>query len=124
MFIAGVPSALDIEDVTSRLRRDQRGFRMLSLAWFARREISRLEQDCASATKLRCDVVTLYHGGKYHLYKVPSIPDIRLVFLPETSTARFGGDPDNFNYPRYSLDVSFVRVYDNGQPLKTPHFFR
>lgn len=114
---------LDIEDVTSRLQAATKGLSDAEFGVVLRREISRLEQDCASATKLRCDVVTLYHGGKYHLYKYRRYSDIRLVFLPETSTARFGGDPDNFNYPRYSLDVSFVRVYDNGQPLKTPHFF-
>ncbi len=114
---------MDIEDVTNRLQSVTRGLSDTEFGVALRREISRLEQDCASATKLRCDVVSLYHGGKYHLYKYRRFSDIRMVFLPETGTARFGGDPDNFNYPRYALDVSFVRVYENGQPLKTSHFF-
>ena len=114
---------IDIEDVTAKLQGVTRGVSDGEFGVVLRREISRLETACANSSKLRCDVVTLYHGGKYHLYKYRRFSDVRLVFLPETATARFGGDPDNFNYPRYSLDVSFVRVYENGQPLKSPHYF-
>lgn len=114
---------LEIEDVTAKLQAVTRGLSDAEFGVALRREISHMEMSCASATKLRCDVVSLYHGGKYHLYKYRRFSDVRLVFLPETGTARFGGDPDNFNYPRYSLDVSFVRVYENGQPLRTPHYF-
>jgi len=113
----------DIEDVTTKLQAVTRGLSDAEFGVALRREIARLETACATGNKLRCEVVTLYHGGKYHLYKYRRFSDVRLVFLPETSTARFGGDPDNFNYPRYSLDVSFVRVYENGQPLKTPSYF-
>jgi hypothetical protein len=66
---------------------------------------------------LRCDVVDLYHGGIYNLYKYRRYQDLRLVFAPEFAIAFFGGDPDNFEFPRYDLDVSFVRIYDNGKPL-------
>lgn len=114
---------LEIEDVTAKLQAATSGLPDAEFGSALRREISNIETACASSTKLRCDVVSLYHGGKYHLYKYKRYSDVRLVFLPETGTARFGGDPDNFNYPRYSLDVSFLRVYENGQPLKTTSYF-
>ena len=113
----------DIEDVTAKLQAATSGLPDAEFGSALRREISNIETACASSTKLRCDVVSLYHGGKYHLYKYKRYSDVRLVFLPETGTARFGGDPDNFSYPRYSLDVSFLRVYENGQPLKTTNYF-
>lgn len=75
---------------------------------------------CAKAAAYRCQVVTLYRGGQYKLYKYRKYSDVRLVFAPEFATAFFGGDPDNFNFPRYNLDIGFVRVYENGKPAKTP----
>src|SRR5262249_54296338 len=70
------------------------------------------------------DVVPLYHGGLYHLYKYRTYRDARLVFVPERDIAFFGGDPDNFNFPRYNLDVEFLRLYENGRPAATPEHLR
>jgi hypothetical protein len=87
---------------------------------------SALEQACVAgdAHTWRCDVVTLYHGGRYALYKYRRYQDVRLVFAPEQSIAFFGGDPDNFNFPRYDLDVTFFRAYVDGKPAKTPQFLK
>src|SRR3712207_1554774 len=85
---------------------------------------SKIEKDCATSDQLRCDVVTLYQGGKYNLYKYRRFQDVRLVFAPEHAIAFFGGDPDNFEFPRYDLDVSFIRVYQDGKPAPTPNHFK
>jgi hypothetical protein len=77
-----------------------------------------IAKECTGGSDtLRCDVVDLYHGGLYNLYKYRRYQDLRLVFAPEFAIAFFGGDPDNFEFPRYDLDVSFVRIYDQGKPL-------
>jgi Peptidase S46. len=68
--------------------------------------MARIEKECAAASGNRCDVVTLYSGGRYDLYQYKKYTDVRLVFAPEDDIAQFGGDPDNFNYPRYCLDFS------------------
>jgi len=82
---------------------------------------SNLEKDaCGADPKLRCEVVNLYHGGQYKLYKYRKYSDVRLVFSPGVPAAFFGGDPDNFNFPRYDLDCAFVRLYEGGQPVSTP----
>lgn len=85
-------------------------------------EMGRLEKACTDATGLRCDVVTLYAGGAYHLYKYQKYTDVRLVFAPEFDVAFFGGDPDNFTYPRYALDVAFFRVWDGDKPVQTASY--
>ena len=80
--------------------------------------IATIEKESKDKTGLRSDVVTLYQGGAYHLYRYKRYDDVRLVFAPEQQMAFFGGDPDNFEYPRYDLDICLFRVYENGQPAK------
>ena len=75
---------------------------------------------CEGDPNVRCQVITLYRGGQFKLYKYRKYADVRLVFAPEFATAFFGGDPDNFNFPRFNLDVGFVRLYENGKPATTP----
>jgi len=86
---------------------------------------SELQNDCQDSPELRCEVVNLYRGGFYHLYKYRKYSDVRLVFAPEVAVAFFGGDLDNFTFPRYNLDVSFLRVYGaDGKAMATPHYFK
>jgi hypothetical protein len=93
-----------------------------------KRTLTTLEQACEQASlraasgKLRCQVVTLYQGGQYFLYKYKRYEDVRLVFAPEADIASFGGDPDNFQFPRWSLDFSMLRAYENGKPAVTANF--
>jgi hypothetical protein len=83
--------------------------------------IARIESaGCPDKTKMRCQVVTLYGGGQYKLYTYHKYSDVRLVWVPEAQAPQFGGDPDNFNFPRYSLDASFLRAYEGGKPAATP----
>jgi hypothetical protein len=83
--------------------------------------MSRLEKECAERTGLRCDVVTLYEGGAFHLYRYKKYTDVRLVFAPEADIAFYGGDPDNFVYPRWDLDICFFHVYENDKPVRVEH---
>jgi V8-like Glu-specific endopeptidase len=90
-----------------------------------RQEITRLEQACedetrAAGTPLKCEAVSLYQGGQHWLYKYRRYDDVRLVFAPEEDIAAFGGDPDNFQFPRWCLDMGLLRVYENGRPASTP----
>ncbi len=83
---------------------------------------AQIEKDCRDSTLMRCDVVNLYQGGIFDLYKYQRYTDVRLVFAPEFASAYYGGDPDNFTFPRYCMDVSFLRVYKDGKPLEPPAF--
>jgi len=87
--------------------------------------IAQVQEKYKKETGLECSVITFYNGGKYSLYCYKRFKDVRLVFAPETQLGFYGGDPDNFTYPRYALDCSFFRVYDdNGNPLKTENYFK
>jgi len=83
-----------------------------------------IETKYSSELGLRCSVITFYNGGMYMLYCYKRYTEIRLVFAPENYVAHYGGDPDNFTYPRYDFDCMFFRVYENGKPLKTPNYFK
>ena len=114
-----------IEDVTAKVNAAVKPGMSVADAGQARRAaMSAIEKDCATSTGLRCDVVTLYSGGMYHLYTYKKYTDVRLVFAPEFDMAFFGGDPDNFTYPRYDLDISFFHVYENNQPVHTNNYLR
>jgi hypothetical protein len=114
----------EIRDVTARVKEATKG---LSGAKYqeARKAVqAALEKECQSGDTVQCQVVNLYHGGIYDLYRYRRFADVRLVFAPEKSMAFFGGDPDNFNFPRYDLDISFVRVYEGGKPARIEDYLR
>ncbi len=114
-----------IEDVTSRVNAAVTANMDPAAADKARRAvINTIEKESLDKTGLRSDVVTLYNGGRYHLYRFKRYTDVRLVFAPEKGIAFFGGDPDNFEYPRYDLDIAFFRVYENGKPAKIEHYLK
>ena len=83
-----------------------------------------LQQSCGADASVRCDVVSLYHGGIYDLYRYKRYTDVRLVFAPEYGVAQFGGDPDNFNFPRFDFDIGLLRAYEGGKPAATPEYLR
>jgi hypothetical protein len=115
-----------VEDVTDRVQAAARGLAADTAQARARgEEADRIGEACEEATGLACQVVSLYHGGRFHLYRYQRFEPVRLVFAPEHQAASFGGDPDNFTYPRYALDVAFLRVYDpDDQPLTGQPYFR
>jgi len=113
-----------ITDVTERLNTATQGLTGKQYNDTLKAEMSKIEKDCATSDQVRCDVVTLYQGGKYNLYKYRRFQDVRLVFAPEHAIAFFGGDPDNFEFPRYDLDVTFVRIYQDGKPAPVEHYFK
>lgn len=86
--------------------------------------MAKIIKNSLAETGLRSDIVTLYHGAQYHLYRYKKYTDVRLVMAPEYQIAFFGGDSDNFEYPRYNLDICFFRVYENGRPASTPNYFK
>jgi hypothetical protein len=114
-----------IEDVTSRVTGAVKAGASDAEAFAARRaEIAAIEADSLKASGFRSDVVTLYQGGQYNLYRYKKYTDVRLVFVPEFQAAFFGGDPDNFNFPRFNIDMALVRVYENGQPVRSENHFK
>jgi len=83
-----------------------------------------LQQSCGSDPSTLCQVVSLYEGGRYDLYHYKRYTDVRLVFAPEMSVAQFGGDPDNFNFPRYDYDIGLLRAYEGGHPAASPDYLK
>jgi hypothetical protein len=113
---------ISIEDVTARVEAAVRPGMSAADAFAARRAVmATIEQESLAASGLRSDVVTLYQGGAYHLYRSKKYTDVRLVFAPEQQIAFFGGDADNFEFPRFALDICFFRAYENGTPARVPH---
>jgi hypothetical protein len=113
------------EDVTARVERAVKAGASDKDANEQRKaEIAVIEKESTDKTGLRSEVVTLYSGGEYWLYRFKKYTDVRLVFATEEQIAFFGGDYDNFTFPRHDLDVAFFRVYENGQPVKTEHYFK
>ena len=116
---------MSIEDVTEKVNASSKAGAKAEDSFAARRAIiSEIEKESLDKTSLRSDVVTLYQGGAYHLYRFKKYTDVRLVFAPEQQIAFFGGDPDNFEYPRFDLDMAFFRVYENDKPAKIEHFLK
>jgi hypothetical protein len=114
-----------IEDVTDKVNAAVKEGNSPAEANAARRAaIAAIEAESLKATGLRSDVVTLYQGGQYSIYRYKKYTDVRLVFVPEFQAAFFGGDPDNFNFPRFNIDMALVRVYENDQPVKVENYFQ
>jgi hypothetical protein len=112
------------EDVTERVRAAVKSIDDTLATAERNVAIARLENECKEKTGLRCEMVTLYRGAAYHLYRYKIWSDIRLVFAPEARLGDFGGDPDNFVFPRFDLDFSLMRVYENGDAIKPAHFLK
>src|SRR5262245_20236831 len=114
-----------IENVTDRVNKAVPAETPLDKAAALRRAvINTIEKEAKEKTKLQPQVVTLYQGGAYHLYLFKKYTDVRLVFAPEQAIAFFGGDPDNFEYPRYDLDICLFRVYEDDKPAKIKHHLK
>ncbi len=114
-----------ISDVTARVKKATDGKNGEDYSKAEKAVKSDIEKDCVGNDKetTRCDVVNLYHGGVYNVYKYHRYQDVRLVFAPELAIAFFGGDPDNFNFPRYDLDLGMLRAYENNKPAKVVDYF-
>ncbi|MDR2012484.1 MAG: S46 family peptidase [Rhodanobacter sp.] len=114
-----------ITNVTERVKQATQGKSGEDYSKAEKAVKSDIEKECVGADSehTRCDVVNLYHGGVYDVYKYHRYQDVRLVFAPELETAFFGGDPDNFNFPRYDLDMGVLRAYENGKPAKVTDYF-
>jgi hypothetical protein len=116
---------MKIEDVTSRVLGAVKPAMSDKEAGDARKAATAtIENECNARTGLRCDVVKLYQGGEYHLYHYKKYTEVRVVWAPEQGIAFFGGDPDNFTFPRHDLDISLFHAYENGQPVKPASFLK
>lgn len=116
---------VSMENVTSRVQGAVKPGLSEQDAFAARKSIiAQIERESTEKTGFRSDVVTLYQGGEYWLYRYKKYTDVRLVFAPEQQTAFFGGDPDNFTYPRYDLDMAIFRVYEKGKPINSDNYLK
>jgi hypothetical protein len=114
-----------IEDVTAKVKAAAPSTMSTADAGQAQRSaMSAIEKTCATASETRCDVITFYSGEVYNLYKYKKYTDVRLVFAPEFAAAFFGGDPDNFTFPRYDLDITFFRIYENNKPVHLDNYLK
>lgn len=114
-----------IEDVTEKINAGVKpGMSAADAGQAQRAAMSDVEKNCSTSTGLRCDVAIFYSGQVYNLYKYKKYTDVRLVFAPEFDIAFFGGDPDNFTYPRYDLDITFFRVYEGGKPAQLDNYLK
>ena len=116
---------MEMENVTNKVTSAVAGVAAAEVAHKRDEALTMLESSCAEDSKQRgapltCEVVTLYQGGQYWLYKYKRYDDLRLAFAPEEGIGQFGGDPDNFQFPRWCLDMSLLRLYENGKPASTP----
>ena len=115
----------EIVDVTARVQGAGQGLEGAAFNAARQAEVAKIQDEaCAGDEKFSCQVISLYRGGQYSLHKFRKYDDVRLVFAPENQAAFFGGDPDNFNFPRYALDAGFLRAYEDGQPVESPNFLK
>jgi len=114
----------EIRDVTTQVKAALAGKTGDAANKALHAEEARLEQTCGNDPSVRCDLVSLYHGGVYNLYHYKRYTDVRLVFAPEFAVAQFGGDPDNFNFPRFDFDIGLLRAYEDGKPVASHEYLR
>ncbi|MEJ0085868.1 MAG: S46 family peptidase [Pseudomonadota bacterium] len=120
--IADVLTATD--DITATVNAATAGKPEAAANDIRKATLTRLESECEATTKLKCQAVTLYDGGQYWLYKYRRYTDLRIVFAPEAAIASFGGDPDNFQFPRWNIDMGVLRAYQDGKPAVTPDYMK
>jgi hypothetical protein len=117
---------IGLDDVTRKVAEATRSLEDAEANEARKAALTDLETACEEAADgdLKCEAVSLYNGGQYFIYRYKRYDDVRLVFAPEVDIAAFGGDPDNFNFPRWCLDMSFLRAYEDGKPASTPNYLR
>lgn len=114
----------EITDVTERMHKAGEGLSGQAFTRARDAETARIEAECGDAADARCQVVSLYRGGQFKLYRYKRYTDVRLAWAPEDRAATFGGDLDNFSFPRFAIDAAFIRLYEDGRPAATPTHFR
>ena len=117
---------VDLDDVTNTISEATKGLDDAEANDARKAALTELETKCETAAngERKCEAVSLYNGGQYFIYQYKRYDDVRLVFAPEVDIAAFGGDPDNFNFPRWCLDMSFLRAYEDGKPASTPNYLQ